>query len=197
MADKSVRNLLAGIEASKLVPFERVMFALGIRFVGETVAKKLAYALKNLDALLAASFEELIAIEEIGDRIAQSIRAYFSTLENLELLARLQDAGLQFEVEQKQAASEALLDASIVVSGVFEHMSRDELKALIEAHGGKNVSSISAKTTYVVAGENMGPAKLEKAQKMGVQILSEQEFYELIGVWCTSTIVKTGSRCCL
>ena len=182
MADKSVRNLLSGIEVSKSVPFERVLFALGIRFVGETVAKKLAHALKNLDALLAATFDELIAIEEIGEKIAQSIRAHFSKLENLELLARLQAAGLQFEVEQKEAAGDALLGSSIVVSGVFERMSRDELKALIEAHGGKNVGSISAKTTYVVAGENMGPAKLEKAKKLGVQILSEQEFYDLIGV---------------
>jgi len=182
MADKSVRNLLSGIEASKSVPFERVLFALGIRFVGETVAKKLAHALKNLDALLAATFEELVAIEEIGDKIAQSIRAHFSKLENLELLARLQAAGLQFEIEHKEAAGDALEGASIVVSGVFERMSRDELKALIEAYGGKNVGSISAKTTYVVAGENMGPAKLEKAQKLGVQILTEQEFYDLIGV---------------
>lgn len=182
MADKSVRNILDGIEASKAVPFERVLFALGIRFVGETVAKKLAHALKNLDALLAASFEELVAIEEIGDRIAQSIRDYFSNLENLEMLARLQAAGLRFEVEQKEAAGDTLADASIVVSGVFERMSRDELKALIESYGGKNVGSISAKTTYVVAGENMGPAKLEKAQKLGVTILSEQEFYDLLGL---------------
>lgn len=182
MADKSVRNLLAGIEASKSVPYERVLFALGIRFVGETVAKKLAHALKNLDALLAATFDELVAIEEIGDKIAQSILAHFSKLEHLELLARLQAAGLQFEVEQKETVGDALVGASIVVSGVFERMSRDELKALIEAHGGKNVGSISAKTTYVVAGENMGPAKLEKAQKLGVQILTEQEFYDLIGI---------------
>ncbi len=182
MADKSVRNLLAGIETSKSVPYERVLFALGIRFVGETVAKKLAHALKNLDALLSATFDELVAIEEIGDKIAQSILAHFSKLEHLELLARLQAAGLQFEVEQKETVGDALVGASIVVSGVFERMSRDELKALIEAHGGKNVGSISAKTTYVVAGENMGPAKLEKAQKLGVQILTEQEFYDLIGI---------------
>ena len=182
LADKSVRNILDGIEASKNVPFERVLFALGIRYVGETVAKKLAYALKNLDALLSASFEELTAIDEIGDRIAQSIRDYFSKLENLEILSKLQNAGLQFEVQQMEAAGDALVGASIVVSGVFERMSRDELKALIESYGGKNAGSISAKTTYVVAGENMGPAKLEKAQKLGVQILSEQEFYELLGL---------------
>lgn len=182
MADKSVKNILEGIEASKLVPFERVLFALGIRFVGETVAKKLAYALKNLDALLAASYEDLIEIEEIGDKIALSIREYFSKMENLEILARLQDAGLQFKLEEKESVGDLLVGASIVVSGVFERMSRDELKALIESYGGKNAGSISAKTTYVVAGENMGPAKLEKAQKLGVKILSEQEFYELLGL---------------
>lgn len=182
MADKSVKNILEGIEASKLVPFERVLFALGIRFVGETVAKKLAYALKNLDALLAASYEDLIEIDEIGDKIALSIREYFSKMENLEILARLQDAGLQFKLEEKESAGDLLVGASIVVSGVFERMSRDELKVLIESYGGKNAGSISAKTTYVVAGENMGPAKLEKAQKLGVKILSEQEFYELLGL---------------
>ena len=182
LADKSVRNILSGIEASKNVPFERVLFALGIRFVGETVAKKLAYALKNIDALLAANFEDLVAIEEIGDKIAQSILAHFNKLENLELLSRLKQAGLQLEIEQKEAVGDTLIGSSIVVSGVFERMSRDDLKVLIESHGGKNVGSISAKTTYVIAGENMGPAKLEKAQKLGITILSEQEFYELIGV---------------
>jgi DNA ligase (NAD+) len=182
MADKSVKNILDGIEASKSVPFERVLFALGIRFVGETVAKKLAYAFKNLDALLAASYEELIEIEEIGDKIALSIREYFSEMENLEILARLRDAGLQFKVEEKEFAGDVLAGASIVLSGVFERMSRDELKALIESYGGKNSGSISSKTTYVVAGENMGPAKLEKAKKLGVKILSEQEFYQLLGL---------------
>jgi DNA ligase (NAD+) len=181
MADKSVRNLLAGLEESKNVPFERVLFALGIRFVGETVAKKLAQALKNIDGIANASFEELIGIEEIGDKIAQSIRQYFSIESNLEIIHRLKNAGLQFEMEHKELAGDALKDASIVVSGVFERISRDELKALIESYGGKNVGSISAKTTYVVAGENMGPAKLEKAQKLGVKILSESEFFELIG----------------
>ncbi len=182
MADKSVRNILDGIEASKTVPFERVLFALGIRFVGETVAKKLAQALKNIDNLLAATLEELTTIEEIGERIATSIRDYFSKLENLEMLARLQEAGLQFEVVQKEAVGDSLEGMSLVVSGVFERMSRDEIKAIIESHGGKNVGSISAKTNYVVAGENMGPAKLEKAQKLGIPILSEQEFYKLLGV---------------
>ncbi len=182
MADKSVRNLLAGLEDSKNVPFERVLFALGIRFVGETVAKKLAQALGNIDAIAEASFEELIGIEEIGDKIAQSIRQFFSEESSLELIQRLKNAGLQFEMVQKELVGDALKDASIVVSGVFERVSRDELKALIESYGGKNVGSISAKTTYVVAGENMGPAKLEKAQKLGVTILNEFEFFNLIGL---------------
>jgi DNA ligase (NAD+) len=182
MADKSVRNLLAGLEESKNVPFERVLFALGIRFVGETVAKKLAQALGNIDDIAQASFEELIAIEEIGDKIAQSIRQYFSVDSNIEIIQRLKNTGLQFEMAQKELAGDALKDASIVVSGVFERISRDELKTLIESYGGKNVGSISAKTTFVVAGENMGPAKLEKAQKLGVKILSEAEFFELIGL---------------
>jgi DNA ligase (NAD+) len=182
MADKSVRNLLAGLEESKNVPFERVLFALGIRFVGETVAKKLAQALGNIDAIAQASFEELIGIEEIGDKIAQSILQYFSVSAHIEIIQRLKNAGLQFEMQQKELAGDTLKDASIVVSGVFERVSRDELKVLIESYGGKNVGSISAKTTFVVAGENMGPAKLEKAQKLGVKILSEAEFFEMIGL---------------
>lgn len=180
MADKSVRNLLHGLEDSKSVPFERVLFALGIRFVGETVAKKLAQTLGNIQNLAQASFEELIAIDEIGDRIAQSIIAYFDNECNRILVAHLKEAGLQFEGIQKELAGDALQGASIVVSGVFERVSRDDLKSLIESYGGKNVGSISAKTTYVVAGENMGPAKLEKAQKLGVTILSEKEFFEMI-----------------
>jgi len=180
MADKSVRNLLDGLEASKNVPFERVLFALGIRFVGETVAKKLAQALGNLEAISSASFEVLVAIDEIGERIAQSILEYFCILANLDLLERLKTAGLQFETKKKELAGNALEGASIVVSGVFERVSRDELKILIEAYGGKNVGSISGKTTYMVAGENMGPAKLEKAQKLKVKILTEQDFFELI-----------------
>jgi DNA ligase (NAD+) len=146
------------------------------------VAKKLAQALGNIDAIAEASFEELIGIEEIGDKIAQSIRQFFSEESSLELIQRLKNAGLQFEMVQKELVGDALKDASIVVSGVFERISRDELKALIESYGGKNVGSISAKTTYVVAGENMGPAKLEKAQKLGVTILNESEFFNLIGL---------------
>lgn len=182
MADKSVSNLLQGLEDSKSVPFERVLFALGIRFVGETVAKKLAKTLGNIQNIAQAAFEELIAIDEIGDRIAQSIIAYFDNESNRILVAHLKEAGLQFEGIQKELAGDALKGASIVVSGVFERASRDDLKSLIESYGGKNVGSISTKTTYLVAGENMGPAKLEKAQKLGVTILSEKEFFEMINL---------------
>lgn len=182
MADKSVSILLQGLEDSKSVPFERVLFALGIRFVGETVAKKLAKTLGNIQNIAQAAFEELIAIDEIGDRIAQSIIAYFDNESNRILVAHLKEAGLQFEGIQKELAGDALKGASIVVSGVFERASRDDLKSLIESYGGKNVGSISTKTTYLVAGENMGPAKLEKAQKLGVTILSEKEFFEMINL---------------
>lgn len=182
MADKSVRNLLTGVEESKNIPFERVLFALGIRFVGETVAKKLAQALGNIDAIADSSFEDLICIDEIGLKIAESICQYFTIESNIKTIQRLKNAGLQFEITQKELVSDALKDASFVVSGVFERVSRDELKALIESYGGKNVGSISAKTSYVVAGENMGPAKLEKAQKLGVKIISETEFFEMIGL---------------
>lgn len=181
MADKSVNNLLQGVEASKQIPFERVLFALGIRFVGETVAKKLAKAFGSIDKLIAASFDELIAVDEIGEKIAMSIQYHFQQSENIEIIRRLRDSGLQFEMEVKELASNLLEGASVVVSGVFETVSRDELKKLIEDNGGKNVGSISAKTTYLVAGENMGPAKLEKATKLGVQIISEKEFLTLIG----------------
>jgi DNA ligase (NAD+) len=180
MADKSVNNLLQGIELSKQVPFERVLFALGIRFVGETVAKKLVKSLKTIDRLMEASFDELVAVDEIGEKIAMSIQYYFQQPENRRLVERLRAKGLKFEAEIKEVSSVKLEGASIVVSGVFQTVSRDQLKQLIEDNGGKNVSSISAKTTYVVAGDNMGPAKLEKATKLGVAILNEEEFLKLI-----------------
>lgn len=180
MADKSANNLIAGVEASKSVPFERVLFGLGIRFVGETVAKKLASALKNIDAIIASNFEELIAIDEIGDKIAMSIIAYFQNERNIELINRLKAKGLQFEVEEKEAASNKFEGMAFVVSGVFNAFSRDELKEIITSNGGKNVGSISAKTTYVVAGDKMGPAKLQKATDLGVKILSEDEFIQLL-----------------
>ena len=180
MADKSANNLVAGVEASKEIPFERVLFGLGIRFVGETVAKKLAFAMKNMDAISKATFEELIAIDEIGDKIAMSIIAYFEDQRNIELIERLKQKRLQFEVEEKEAASNKFEGMAFVVSGVFNAFSRDELKEAIVSNGGKNVGSISSKTTYVVAGDKMGPAKLQKATDLGVKILSEDEFIQML-----------------
>lgn len=180
MADKSANNLLKGIEASKKVPFEKVLFGLGIRFVGETVAKKLANHFKNIDAISKATEEELIAVDEIGEKIALSVLAHFRNEENLQVISRLMLAGLQFEIEEKEIASNKFEGKSFVVSGVFSSFSRNELKAIIEDNGGKNVGSISKKTTYVVAGENMGPAKLKKATDLGIEILSEEEFKKMI-----------------
>lgn len=178
MAEKSVNNLLEGIEASKNIPFERVLFALGIRFVGETVAKKLARHFKNIDALMAASYDELVAVDEIGGRIAESINHFFSDARNIEIIRHLKEKGLQFELsdDQQSAASDKFAGLSFVVSGVFNGFSRDGIKDAIEQNGGKSVGSVSAKTDYLVAGENMGPAKKEKAEKLGVKIISEDEF---------------------
>ncbi|MFA5573558.1 MAG: NAD-dependent DNA ligase LigA [Brumimicrobium sp.] len=180
MGDKSANNLLEGLEKSKQIPFERVLFALGIRFVGETVAKKVAKALKNIDAIVSASYDTLINIDEVGEKIARSIIQHFSKPENLEIITDLKNAGLQFQIEEKELQSNILEGKSIVVSGVFQTVSRNELKAMIEGNGGKNVGSISKNTSFIVAGENMGPSKLEKAQKLGIEILSEQEFLALI-----------------
>jgi DNA ligase (NAD+) len=183
MAEKSANNLLAGIEASKTVPFERVLFALGIRHIGETVAKKLAFHFKNIDAIIAASLEELIRVEDIGEKIAVSIKEYFSLAESLALIEKLKSFDLQFEAIEvvKVGGSNILEGKSVVVSGVFKNYSRDDIKKEVEKHGGKNVGSISAKTSFVLAGENMGPEKLKKAEKLGVQILSEDDFMKLIG----------------
>lgn len=180
MGDKSANNLLKGLDESRNVPFERVLFAIGIRFVGQTVAKKLAKAFKDIDSLIHASYDELIAVDEIGDRIALSVIDFFSNSDNLELIGRLKDAGLRFEMEEQEGVSDKLDGASVVVSGVFNAFSRDELKQLIELNGGKVSSSISSKTTYLVAGEKMGPSKLKKATDLGVQIISEDEFIKLI-----------------
>ena len=180
MADKSADNLIKGLEDSKNIPFERVLFALGIRFVGETVAKKLAKHFKNMDALIAAKFDDLTNVGEIGEKIAISLQQYFLNEDNLHFIDRLKKAGLQFEIIEKVGASNKLDGKSFVVSGVFNAFSRDELKELIESNGGKNVSAISNKTDYVVAGENMGPAKLKKATDLGIAILSEDDFIQLI-----------------
>lgn len=181
MAQKSAENLIEGVKKSIEQPFEKVLFALGIRYVGETVAKKLASHFRTIDNLLAASFDELTATDEIGDKIAQSIIEHFNELSNLELLERLKSNDLVFEYKDDFVLeSNTLKDKIFVVSGVFTKFDRNQLKATIEAHGGKVGSSISSKTNYVVAGDNMGPAKLEKAQKLGVSIISEDEFLEMI-----------------
>lgn len=180
MADKSANKLLKGLTASKTVPFERVLFAIGIRFVGETVAKQLAKALKNIEAIALATYEELITVDEIGDKIALSVFGFFRDKENIDIIERLQKAGLQFEIEEKENTSALLEGKNFVVSGVFSKFSRDELKNLIEEHGGKNVSSISAKTHFVIAGDKMGPAKLEKASSLEIPIISEDDFIQMI-----------------
>ena len=179
--DKSAERLMSGLEESKRVPWSRVLFALGIRFVGETTAKKLAKAYPSIDLLRAATQEELTQVEDVGEEIAKAIVAHLTNADNLSVIERLSAAGLQMEShETQERLSDSLEGKSIVVSGVFRLHSRDEYKTMIEAHGGKNVSSVSAKTSFILAGENMGPAKLEKAEKLGVQILSEDQFLALI-----------------
>ena len=182
LGTKSAYNIQAGAEKSKEVPFERVVFALGIRFVGETIAKKLAYAFKNIEALERASLEELVAVDEIGERIAQSVVQYFADSLNVEVVTRLKDAGLQMSLseEKLQAHGDALAGLSIVISGTFAKHSRDEYKAMIEMNGGKNVGSVSAKTSFILAGENMGPEKLKKAENLGVKIIDEDMFLAMI-----------------
>lgn len=182
MGEKSAENIIKGIEASKEVPFERVLFALGIRFVGETVAKKIAKSFNDIDELENANLKKLINIDEIGEKIAQSILTYFANPLNRELVERLKSTGLQLyrREEDLSGYTDKLAGQSIVISGVFAHHSRDEYKELIEKNGGKNVGSISAKTSFILAGENMGPAKLEKAHKLGIRIMSEDEFLALI-----------------
>jgi DNA ligase (NAD+) len=179
--EKTVENILNGLEKSKEVPFARVLFALGIRYVGETVAKKLTAHFGNIDALISADTDALIAVDEIGYRIAESVIDWFGKEANLEIINRLKNHQLQFESEIKEeTGNQKLNGASFVVSGVFQSFSRDELKKAIEENGGKNVGSISGKTDFVVAGENMGPAKKQKAEKLGVKIITEEEFKAMI-----------------
>lgn len=182
MAEKSAQNIINGIEKSKEIPFEKVLFALGIRFVGETVAKKLAKHFKSIDNLMVADFETLVAVDEIGDRIAQSIIDFSNNLGNIQLINRLNSYGLQLEVSQENLANQTnKLEGQIfVVSGVFHQMNRNELKKAIEDNGGKVSSSISKKTNFIVAGDNMGPSKLSKAESLGIPIISEQDFIDKI-----------------
>ncbi|MFZ3272758.1 MAG: NAD-dependent DNA ligase LigA [Lutibacter sp.] len=183
MAEKSAQNIIAGIEKSKEVPFEKVLFALGIRFVGETVAKKLAKHFKSIDNLLRASFEELISVDEIGDIIAKSIINFSENPVNIELIERLKKYGVQLEVTEESQAGKTsiLLGKTFVVSGVFTHFERNDLKKSIEDNGGKVASTISKKTDFVVAGENMGPSKREKAEDLGIPIISETDYLKMIG----------------
>jgi DNA ligase (NAD+) len=180
--EKSINNMLEGIEKSKQMPFEKVLFGLGIRYIGETVAKKLVHHFKNMDNLIAASLEELVVAEEIGERIAQSLIEYFSDAQHLQEIEKLKSHGLQFIAEEKVVtlASEKLSGKTFIISGTFER-SRDELKDIIEQNGGKILSSISAKLDYLVAGDNMGPAKLEKATKLNIPIISDDELMGMIG----------------
>ena len=181
-AEKSAQNLLESLAASKQVPFERVLYALGIRYVGETVAKRLALSFHSIEALEQASFESLVAVDEIGERIAQSVRAYFADARNQAIVKRLTEQGLQMSLSEERLAnrSDRLKGLTIVISGTFSKHSRDEYKAMIEQHGGKNSGSVSGKTNYILAGENMGPTKLEKAAKLGVKIIHEEEFLSML-----------------
>ncbi|SOU86351.1 NAD-dependent DNA ligase LigA [Tenacibaculum dicentrarchi] len=183
MAEKSAQNIIAGIEKSKEIPFEKVLFALGIRFVGETVAKKLAKYFKSIDKLMTADLETLISVDEIGDRIAESITEFSNDVGNIELINRLKLHGVQLEVsaESLENQTDKLAEKVFVVSGVFHQMTRNELKKAIEDNGGKVSSSISKKTSFIVAGDNMGPSKLAKAESLGILIISEQEFIHMIG----------------
>lgn len=181
LGEKSAQNMLAGIEASKQVPWARVLFALGIRMVGETTAKKIARVYNSIDNLQWATAEQLCAIEDVGPQIAENIVAYFNDIRNLEILDRLRQAGLQFEGEADEGPqSDKLAGMSIVISGTFAQHSRDEYKAMIEAHGGKNVGSVSKKTSFILAGENMGPEKRKKAEDLGIPLKTEEEFLEMM-----------------
>ncbi len=182
MGDKMAVRIVHGISDSRNVPFERVLFALGIRFVGETAAKKLARAFRSIDAIAAASAEQLEDVDEIGEKIAQSVIAYFAQPHNRDIVERLRQAGLQMAIDEEaeEGRTDKLAGQTIVISGVFSHHSRDEYKDIIERNGGKNTGSISSKTGFILAGENMGPAKLEKAHKLGIRIVSEDEFLDMI-----------------
>jgi DNA ligase (NAD+) len=180
MAEKSAQNIIEGIAASKKIPFERVLFGLGIRYVGETVAKKLVRHFETLEKLQVATLEDLLNVNEIGERIAQSIIAFFADERHLTMLARLQAVPLSFVLEKQAGSSAKLEGKTIVISGSFERYSRNEIKALIELHAGKNTGSVSAKTSLIIAGEGMGPSKRKKAEDLGITIIDENEFHHLI-----------------
>ena len=182
--EKTAQNILDALEKSKSVPFERVLFALGIKFVGESVAKVLAKALHDIDLIITASVEEMTEINEIGEKIALSVRNFFDDERNIEIVNRLKAKGLQFAMAEQIVSDkeQVLAGKSFVVSGVFQNYSRDGIKETIEAYGGKNVGSISGKTDYVLAGDKMGPEKRKKAESLGIPIITEAEFEEMIGI---------------
>lgn len=188
LGEKSAENIIRSIETSKQVPFHRVLFALGIRFVGETTAKYLAAHFRSLDAVMNASSEELVQAEEVGPKIAEAIADYFADEDNRRIIERLRSAGLQFEAEARERRSDMLAGKNFVISGVFENHSRDQLKEMIEVHGGKNLAAVSANVDYIIAGRNMGPAKLQKAEKLGIKLISEDEFEEMIADGNTTEI---------
>ncbi len=180
LGEKSARNIIESIEESKSVPFERVLFALGIRFVGETTAKHLAKAFKSLDKIASATREELLSTDEVGDKIADSIAEYFADEDNQRILERLKQSGVTTQIVEKELSSTSLEGKSFVVSGKFTRYSRDEIKALIESHAGRNIAAVSANVDYIIAGDKMGPAKLQKAEKLGITIISEDDFTAMI-----------------
>ena len=182
MAEKSAQRILDGLEASKQVPFERVLFALGIRFVGETVAKTLVKKLHSIENIQNQTVDQLTEIDEVGSRIAESVVEWFSKPEHLELLEKLKKQGLQFTISEDKLAGQTdkLAGLNIVISGTFEKHSRDQLKEMIEKNGGKNVGSISKKTSYLLAGDNIGPSKLEKVTKLGIPMISEDDFLKML-----------------
>jgi DNA ligase (NAD+) len=180
LGEKSAANILEGVRRSKDVPFERLLFALGIRYVGETTAKYLAEHFRTLDAIATATLSELAEAEEVGAKIAESIIEYFAAEENKHIIGRLREAGLQLEIKDKVRSSNALEGKSVVVSGKFPGLSRDDMKALVEQHGGRNLAAVSANVDFIVAGDNMGPAKRQKAEKLGITILTLEEFISII-----------------
>lgn len=192
LGEKSARNLMAQIEQSKQVPFERVLFALGIRYVGESVAKKLAYAFRDIDTLSAASFEQLAAVDEIGEKIAGKVKDFFASPLSRRQIETLRNYGLQFALSQEAAApsSDLLKGKTVVISGTFERYSRDQYKAMIEAHGGRNAGSVSSKTDFILAGANMGPSKLEKAQTLGIRLVDEEEFLAMLAGTSAATLTQ-------
>lgn len=181
LGEKSADNILRNIEASKQVPFARVLFAIGIRFIGETTAKILARQFKNIDALIHADPEQLIEAEEVGEKIARSIIEYFADAENMRIVERLRSYGLQFQNQVQEGATDRLAGLNFVISGTFVHHSRDQLKELIERHGGRNLSGVSSNVNYLLAGQNIGPAKLAKASKLGIKMINEEEFMQMLG----------------